>query len=113
MSSIELQQIELSISQARKLVDLGVSMERLTNNRDFKKVINEGYFEQEAIRLVHLKADPNMQSADAQKSIIGQMDAIGAFKQFIQLVSFKGDMANKALASDEQTRDELLAEGIQ
>ena len=112
MSSVELQAIEQSIKQSQKSVELGSAYERLLSNRDFKKIVLEGYFEQEAIRLVHLKSDPNMQSAESQKSIATQMDAIGSFKQYLQLVKFKAEMAGKAIEADEYARDELLAEGV-
>ena len=57
MSNEAINAIERDIKEARKHVELGDSLERLLNNRDFKKVIVEGYFEKEAARLVHLKAD--------------------------------------------------------
>lgn len=112
MSSIELQAIEQSIKQSQKTVDLGEAFERLKSNRDFKKVILEAYFEQEAIRLVHLKSDQNMQSAESQKAIAMQMDAIGTLKQFFQTLKYKADLAGKSIEADEYTRDELLAEGV-
>ncbi len=112
MSSIELQAIEHNIKQAQKTVDLGEAYERLKNNRDFKKVVLETYFEQEAIRLVHLKSDPNMQTAESQKSIAMQMDAIGTLQQFFRTLQYKADMAGKSIEADEYTRDELLAEGV-
>lgn len=112
MHTAELQQIEINIKQAQKLVDLGESLERLSVNRDFKKVIAEGYFEQEAIRLVHLLSDPSMQTAEVKKSIDTQMNAIGSFKQYLQTLRFRASIAGKALVADEQTRDELLAEGV-
>ena len=112
MSNTDLKNIELSISSAQKQVDMGNALERLYNNRDFKKIITEGLFEQEAIRLVHLKADPNMQSAVSQQSILTQMDSIGSFKQYLQVISFKASMADKAIQSDEAMRDELIAEGL-
>jgi hypothetical protein len=107
-----IQRIEANIKEARKIVDLGDSLERLRSNRDFKKVIMEGYFEQEAIRLVHLKADPSMQSADMQKSIVSQMDAIGALHQYFTTVFHKASIARKAIDADEETRDEILAEEL-
>ena len=113
MSSVELQAIENNIKQAQKTADLGDSLERLKSNRDFKKIVLEGYFEQEAIRLVHLKSDPNMQSADSQKAIATQMDAIGMFKQYLGLVSFKAALAGKSIEADEYARDELLEEGAE
>ncbi|TXH13303.1 MAG: hypothetical protein E6R03_11530 [Hyphomicrobiaceae bacterium] len=103
-----IQAIDSNIREAKKIVDVGDSLERLRANRDFKRVILEGYFEQEAIRLVQLKADPNMQSLDSQKSIIAQIDAIGSLGQYFHAVYQKAQIARKAIVSDEETRDELL-----
>ena len=105
-----IQDIELNIKQAKVLVDTGNALERLRNNHDFKEIINKGYFEQEAIRLVHLKGDPSMQTAEYQDSIIKQMDAIGALNQYFNTVFHRASLAEKAIASDEEARDELLAE---
>ena len=109
----ELQQIESNLKRNAVLTDLGNALARLKGNRDFKKVILEGFFEDEAIRLVHLKADPNMQSEQSQKSITTQMDAIGNLSQYLATLQFKAGMAQKAKASDEEMRDELLAEGLE
>lgn len=112
MSSTELQQLERSIKQTQKLVDLGDALERLRNNRDFKKIVIEGYFEQEAIRLVHLMSDPNMQSVESQQSIHNQMIAVGVFRDYLNTIDIQAQMAGRALIADEQTRDELLSEGM-
>lgn len=113
MFKTRVEEIELNIQQAKSIVELGNSLERLRNNKDFKKVIIEGFFEKEAIRLVHLKADYNMQDADSQKSIATQMDAIGTLSQYFSKVRHEGMLAQKAIESDEETRDELLAEGLE
>lgn len=110
MINNDIQQLEVSIKQAQSDVDIGNSLDRLLSNRDFKKVIMEGYFEKEAIRLVHLKADPNMQNEGSQKAIINQMDAIGSLKQYFYLVQAKASMAQKSVESDSQTLEDLLAE---
>lgn len=108
----ELQQIESNLKRNAVLTDLGNALARLKGNRDFKKVILEGFFEDEAIRLVHLKADPNMQGSDSQKAILTQMDAIGALRQYLETLAQLAGMAQKSIEADEQTRDELLAEGL-
>lgn len=110
--SDQLHEIELNIKQAQKIVEQGNALERLRNNNDFKKVIMEGYFEQEAIRLVHLKADQNMQDVERQKSILNQIDAIGSLNQYFQTVFHRSSLASKAIAADEETREELLAGGL-
>lgn len=112
MSNInEVQELEASIQRAKEHVEFGNVVERLLATRDFKKVISEGYFEQEAIRLVHLKADPNMQSTAQQESIVKQMDAIGSLKQYLRTKCRIAAQAVQSIAADEETRDELLAEG--
>jgi hypothetical protein len=112
MSNSPIQAIEENIKQAKKIVEVGEALGRLQNNRDFKRVVIEGYFEQEAIRLVHLKSDPNLQSPDSQKSILAQIDAIGAVSQYFSTVLHKASIARKAIASDEEARDEILAEEL-
>jgi len=73
-------------------------------------IISEGYFEKEAIRLVHLKGDPSMQSAEYQVNIVKQMDAISALNQYFQTVFHRASLAEKAIESDEEARNEILAE---
>ena len=112
MNNTAIQAIEDNIKQAQKIVEVGEALERLKANRDFKKVVIEGYFEQEAIRLVHLKSDPSFQTPDMQKSINAQIDAIGAVSQYFSTVVQKASIARKAIASDEETRDEILEEEL-
>jgi len=113
MSTETIQEIEQNIKQAKSLVEFGDALERLKGNKDFKKVIVEGFFEKEAIRLVHLKADRNMQSGDIQKSIITQMDAVGVLSQYFNTILIQANQASKSIAADEEARDELLAEELQ
>jgi len=111
MTTDAIQEIELNIKEAQRMVDLGAAVTRLTNNRDFKKVVMEMYFEKEAIRLVHLKASPHMQEPARQAAIIKDMDAIGAFYQFLRTLEMQAEMAKRAVEDSEQLREEILAEG--
>ena len=113
MSNVQaIKEIDLNIKQAQNFVDLGKSLERLRSNRDFKAVILDGYLEKEAIRLVHLKSDPNMQTSERQESIVKQIDAIGALNQYFTTVLQQANLASRAIAADEETREELLAEDV-
>ena len=113
MSQTELQQIEQNIEQAKQIRELGKALERLQGNRDFKDVIVSGYLRNEAVRLVHLKADPSMQSAESQASIVKQIDGIGSLEAFFRVIEIKARQADKAIESDELTMAELLAEETQ
>lgn len=111
MSNDAIQEIELSIKEAQKMVELGAAVQRLTSNRDFKKVVMEMYFEKEAVRLVHLKANPAMQGKERQEAIVKEMDAIGSFHQFLRTLEIQADMARRAVEDGETLREEILAEG--
>ena len=113
MSNDAIQEIELSIKEAQKMVDLGSAVQRLANNRDFKKVVMEMYFEKEAVRLVHLKANPAMQDKERQEAIVKEMDAIGSFYQFLRTLEIQADMARRAVEDGETLREEILAEGVE
>lgn len=112
MSNDTLQQLERSIRANKAFVENGNALDRLRSNKDFKKIVSEGYFEKEAIRLVHLKADPSMQSEASQKSIVAQIDAIGAFKQYMTSIEQFARLGAKAVSDDEATREEILAEEV-
>lgn len=104
-------QLDKSIEEARSVEDLGQSLERLSNNPDFKRVILKGYFEKEAIRLVNLKADPNMQTPQRQAAILVQIDAIGNLHQYFQTIQQMATMATKSRLDSEQMREELIGGG--
>jgi len=110
MSQDLIEEIELNITEAKKMVALGNSLDRLMSNRDFKKVFKEEYLEQEAIRLVHLKTDPNMQDPESQEAIVRQIDAIGTVTSFFNKIRHQAYLASKAIEDGEETLDELRQE---
>ena len=103
----EIEQLEHSIQVSKKSVDLGNALERLLRNRDFKAVILEGYLKDEAIRLVHLKADPAMQTSASQASIISQIDAVGAVTSYLREVRRQADQGKKVMLEAEEVLEEL------
>jgi hypothetical protein len=105
-----IENIDISIEHAEKYVNKMNSVFNLSKNKDFIDVIEKGYFEEEASRLVLLKADPNLQKPDEQASILRSIDAIGHFRQYLGTVINIGRMMEKSLMADIETRNELLAE---
>lgn len=110
MSSAELRELERSIEQAKAHIELGNALERLRSNRDFRTVIQRGFLETEAVRLVHEKAEAPYQSLDEQRRILSRIDAIGYLRQYLLGLEGQAEQARKTLEQDEQTRDEILAE---
>lgn len=112
MSRTNIDQIELDIQQSRQSIELGKALERLQKNGDFKKLIQEHYMERMPINLVILKSAPQMQAPERQADLLRQMDAIGSLAQYFHAIRQNAEQAMKKLEDDEQTRDELLNEGI-
>ena len=102
--------IEHSIERAKEHVATKDAVERLTRNRDFKKVILEGYFEQEAIRLVHLKADPEFQTPEKQAELHNEMLAIAGLRAYLDRLIQIGKMEEAAIPSHESELDALRSE---
>lgn len=112
MSTDAINAIENNIKKAKVVLEFSAALERLRGSRDFKTVVLEGYFEQEAIRLVHLKSDPNMQTPAFQQSIASQIDAIGQLSQFFATALQKASMASRQIEADQETIAELSAEEL-
>lgn len=109
------------MSQQTLIAELGRSIElntpasekakalaRLALNPDFKKIIIDGYLRDEAVRLVHLKADPAMQTPDKQASVIRQVDSIGNLSAYFTTIRTEGMMADKSISDAETDRIELM-----
>jgi hypothetical protein len=103
----EIAELENNMKELREMIELGNALERLRKNRDFKKVIEKEYLHEEAVRLVHLKSDPNMQGEREQARVVKQIDAIGNFTAFLDLIALKAESAKEALAECEDVRAEL------
>lgn len=100
--------LDRDLKDAKQRVDLGKALDRLMANRDFRKVIVEGYLEKEAVRLVHLKADPSMQAADKQAGIIRDIDAIGSLAEYFNTVSLLASRGVKEVEDGDAARERIL-----
>lgn len=107
----QIETIELTMEAAKAQVSLRDALLKLTNDRGFTEVILKGYFENEASRLVLMKATPGMQEAAMQESIMKQIDAIGVLREHFRIVIQLGNNSERALVADQATHAELLAEG--
>jgi hypothetical protein len=96
-SGSDIEQIEMSIQEAQRTIDLGKSLDRLNTNKDFIKIFLEGYLEKEAIRLVHLKSDPAMSTPEMQADVIRSIDSIGITRSYLITIMQKATMAERAV----------------
>ena len=110
--SSDLEMLEISIENARKKVDLGKALERLTKNDDFKLLIMDEYLKDYAVQLVKNKCSVNQQDPDQQKFIDGQLGGIGHLDQFLRFTNQERWQAEHAIKADEETREALMQEDL-
>ena len=108
----DLEQIEISIEEAKKLIDTADALSRLHKNKDFIKVIVEGYFKEESARAVLLRADPEMASDSLQKQVNDIITSIGGLHSYFHKTFGLAGMARESQKNDEVMREEILAEQL-
>ena len=109
-SQEQAQQIAVEIADAEKAISLLDAFERLQQMPDFNLVIGNGYFEQESIRLVLSKANPELQNEDMQKSIMKSIDAIGEFRQYLVVLTQRGHQMRRAIAEQKAEQEAIRNE---
>lgn len=112
MSEQQIQEIELNIEDAREMINMGKALDRLHDNADFKELILEGYFKNEAVRLVHLKSDYLVRAEDKQTEISKDIDAIGRLRNYFSAVAAQADRAAYAIEAGEEELTHLRNEEI-
>ena len=106
----QVQQIELSMQEAKARIKDAEALDKLYKNKDFKHLFLDGYFLHEASRAVLLKADPSMQESEKQKDCDNIITGIGMLRQYFAKVFTLGTMAQKSLQEDKEAMQEVLAE---
>lgn len=112
MSTEQIEELEITIEQATRMVDMKRAVQNLLKNADFKKVILDGYFKEEAARLVLFKADPAMHPEQNQTYINKSIDAIGYFNQYLDAKLQMGTQAERDIMGAEEAKEEILAEDL-
>lgn len=109
MLNTEIQQVEIDIEDAKKAVELGKSLKRLEANRDFKKLILEGYLVNEAARMARLLGSsmvPEGVRDHLQRDILGP----GALQSFFRNTALECETATRVIAESHETLDFLRAQ---
>jgi hypothetical protein len=104
----DVEQIEISIAEAEKLVARRDMLNRLRKNPDFIAVFDEGYLKEEAVRLVSLLAEPAM--AAHKSEVMTALEAISRFRQYLSAIFQMGNAAAREIAEGRETIADIHAE---
>lgn len=89
------EKLEENLAYAKEGLELAEGIDKLYRNPTFKKVILQGYFEKEAIRLVTLLSDPNMQDEHNQTLIQNSMRGIGELRTWFNAMNQRATQLEK------------------
>ena len=106
----QLQELEDNINDAKHFSDIKDSNIKLFKNKEFKKVVLDYYFKEEAARLVMAKS--SSLNEEQKKMIDNMMYGIGALSNFFDSVLTRGTQAEQAYRDDELARTEILQEDL-
>lgn len=110
MSEVTVEQLEQHITRLKGAVDLRDAAIKLAGNREFRKLILDGFCGTEAARYVQESGDPALTPAQRQDALnIAQ--ASGHFKRFLSVTIALGNQAANDVRSSEDQIDQLRADG--
>jgi len=106
----QIQQVELSIEDAKETIRVMEMLAKMSATPEWKTIIGDGYFRDEASRLVLIRAEPSQQSPEAQKTINDQITAIGHLRMYLSSIMQTGIAMEASLESHEEALQELQHE---
>jgi len=106
----DLEYLEADIAEAKHFIDIKNSLVKLQKNRDFRKVITDYYFKEEAARLVMAKCS-NL-TEEQQKVIDKMIYGVGSLAKFFDSTLSRGVQAEQTLAENEDAKSSILQEGL-
>ena len=109
----EIDELEITIEQAKHGIERGNALRRLYNNQDFQQIIMSGFLQQEALRLVIAKSEPGTQTPEAQTGILKGIDSIGYFHTHLLNIERVTEALEKSLPNDVKTLDEIHQEELE
>jgi hypothetical protein len=108
MNTSVVQGLERQLEDAQALIARREMALRLSNNRDFKKLIIEGFLEKDCAAFTHESTDPAL-TADQRAMALQSAQAAGALKRFLHYAFQMGHHASNQLPELEEALAEARA----
>lgn len=109
--SNELEILEREIESNKEEIDRDETLARLWKNKDFQKIIVEGYLTEHVLDLVKQRATPViLSSPDLLKIQDATIAGVGFLHQYLNKVEQNGQRAKFQLEQNNATKAEILQE---
>ena len=106
----ELAEIDGRIEELKEKIELGKALEELHEDERFKKVVLEGYFDEEAKRLFGLLTTPTSLKRDQLENVMDKLSAIRNFKGYFKEILLQAGMAPSQIEEEEAYRQQVTAD---
>lgn len=107
--STTIQDLELQMEDAKKLVDRRQAAIKLSMNPEFKKLCLDEYCVSEAARLVQQSSDPVLSDRE-RADALNMAQATGHFKRYMSMAIQMGYVAERDMPALEEALAEMRAE---
>lgn len=108
----DIQDLEREIVAAKELIGRRNMAHKLSENHEFRVLFHEGFFVEEAARLVQLSADPSL-SIEQRADALSMAQATGHTKRYLSMMFQMGAVAERELPQMEASVEELRAMGME
>ena len=98
--------MDMTMKQAEEAIKLKEAVIKLFNNREYKRVFEDGYFKAEAMRLPLALVDDEMQDEVEQRIIKEKIAAIGHLHVYMNSAIALGNQVEASLEAQEKERVE-------
>lgn len=105
----EIAQVELTIEEGKKLVEKGAAIRRLSQNKDFQNIIEDGFFKDEALRLLGMSNAIEL-NADIRACIKVDMHAPATLRRYLSATVQRADAMEREIADHKDTLETLHEE---
>ena len=103
----QLHQLNVSIEQAKKMIELGEALDRLQSNKDFQLLVQKEFLNDFAGQLVRSKSSLGMSAPAQQAYIDNGITAISYLDQWFRQTAAEARQAKVDLPADMATVEEI------
>ena len=112
MSEVTIAQLETRRDELRKLAEIAESHDRLSKNRDFKKIILDGFMVEDCSRYAQESCDPLL-GAEQRADALALAQAAGHLKRYLQITRTMSRRAAIDIENIDQAIEEMRSEGVE
>lgn len=87
------EEVELELAERQTLISKYEALARLSDNKDFKEVVLDGYLKEKAVEFTSLLAVPAMQNQRSQ--LFEALAAISHFENYLHMINQLGAPLNE------------------